>query len=305
MTTSVPTRRARHTAFTLNNYTETELGLLQTYADVEPRYICWSLEVGEEGTPHVQGYVAWDNPRSLDKFKNAISPRLHYEPHTRGTAQQNRNYCLGMVEKKGFTQNPTFVEVGELPEQGSRTDWTQAVTTLQSGTDISTVIQTQPHLLPSIRALERFQQISFRPLNRHVNVIVLIGAPGTGKSRWAYDNYPELYSKPEGQWFDGYSGQKTLLLDDFYGDIPYSQLLKMCDRYPLQVPVKCGFIYAQWDTVIITSNRSPDTWYPSGTDALNRRISRLELNYNHAPQVQACPPPPPPPPPPPGPPSRK
>lgn len=273
--TSVPDKRkARHTAWTLNNWTQPDLDTIRKYADDEARYMCWSQEVcPTTGTPHLQGYVAWDLPRSLTKFKNSISKQLHYEPYTNGSAAQNRNYCLGQCEKKGFTSNPTFEEVGELPQQGERTDWREAVSSIQSGTDIGSVIHTQPQLLPSIRALERFKQMSLKPLNRQVNVIILIGAPGTGKSRWAYDNYPELYSKPEGNWFDGYTGQKTLLLDDYYGDIQYSQFLKVLDRYPLQVPIKGGFVYAQWDTVIITSNRPITAWGYYDTTALERRIT--------------------------------
>lgn len=280
MATSVPAtsvsakRRARHTCWTLNNWSQDELEIVRSYANNEPRYMCWSQEVGDEGTPHLQGYVAWDNPRSLTKFKEAISHRLHYEPHTRGTAQQNRNYCLGMVEKKGFKQNPTFEEVGELPEQGERTDWKNALTQLDSGNHITEVVQTQPQLLPTIRALERYKQLTLKPKHRDVKVILLVGAPGTGKSRWAYDSYPNLYSKPEGQWYDGYTGQDTLLLDDYYGDIPYSQFLKVLDRYPLQVPVKGGYIYAQWTTVIITSNKPITQWgYYGELTALERRIT--------------------------------
>lgn len=287
--TSVPDkRRARHTCWTLNNWTPQELQIVRAYAIHEPRYMCWSQEVGDEGTPHLQGYTAWDNPRSLNKFKDAISSRLHYEPYTKGTAQQNRNYCLGMVEKKGFKQNPTFEEVGELPEQGERTDWKNALTQLDSGNHITEVVQTQPQLLPSIRALERYKQLTLKPRHRNVEVIYLTGAAGAGKSKWAWDNYPDLYSKPEGQWFDGYSGQTTILLDDFYGDIPYPQLLKILDKYPLQVPVKGGFVHAQWERVIITSNLTLDKLYPL-TPALERRIkeTRIYSTTKHADGTQA------------------
>lgn len=302
MATSVPVkdkRKARHTCWTLNNWSQDELQLVRDYAQSECRYMCWSQEVGEEGTPHLQGYTAWENPRSLEKFKNFISVRLHYEPYTKGSAQQNRNYCLGLVEKKGFKENPTFEEVGELPEQGTRTDWSSALNHLDNGADISTVVGHQPQLLPAIRALERYKQLSLRPLNRDVKVIALIGDAGTGKSRWAYDNYPDLYSKPDGQWYDGYTGQKTLLLDDYYGEIPYSQFLKLLDRYPLQLPIKGGFVYAQYDTVIITSNKHPETWYVQGfTDALKRRIKIIEMKHNYGKDIQEeeyrRPPPPPP-----------
>lgn len=275
--TSVPDeRRARHTCWTLNNWTEQDLESVRSYAKSQPRYMCWSQEIADSGTPHLQGYVAWNNPRSLEKFKAEVSKKLHYEPYTNGSAQQNRNYCLGMVEKKGFKQNPTFEEVGELPKQGERTDWRQAVEQINTGAHVHDVVQTQPQLLPAIRALERFKQLALKPKHRNVEVIYLTGAAGTGKSKWAWDNYPDLYSKPDGAWFDGYTGQTTLLLDDYYGDIPYPQFLKITDRYPLQVPVKGGFVHAQWERVIITSNHTIDKFYQV-TDALKRRIKETHV----------------------------
>lgn len=285
MATSVPDeqsvpdgRRSRHTCWTLNNWTPQELELVREYAKTIPRYMCWSQEeCPTTGTPHLQGYTAWDNPRSLYKFKMSISKRLRYEPYTKGTAVQNRDYCSGMCEKKGFKQNPTFEEVGEMPEQGERTDWKNALAQLDSGHQIAAVVQSQPQLLPSIRALERYKQLALQPKHRNVEVIYLTGDAATGKSSWAWDNYPNLYSKPEGQWFDGYTGQTTLLLDDFYGDIPYPQLLKILDKYPLQVPVKGGFVYAQWDRVIITSNMTLDKLYAM-TPALARRIKETRIH---------------------------
>jgi hypothetical protein len=161
---------------------------VRNYAQNEPRYMCWAQEVGDQGTPHLQGYVAWDNPRSLNKFKDAISNRLHYEAHTRGTAQQNRNYCLGMVEKKGFKENPTFEEVGEMPEQGERTDWKNALTQLDSGNQITEVVQTQPQLLPTIRALERFYSGMLSPsggllATQHDNMGQAGGSPQAAKPK--------------------------------------------------------------------------------------------------------------------------
>lgn len=275
-------RKARHTCWTLNNWTAEELESVRDYAQTESRYMCWAQEVGEEGTPHLQGYTAWENPRSLNKFKLAISERLHYEPYTRGSAEQNRAYCLGLVEKKGFKENPTFEEVGELPEQGVRTDWASARAQIEQGNDIVAVINAQPQLLPNIRALERYRTLCHsKSTHRDVKVAVLIGPSGSGKTRLAYDIDPELYSKPAGHWWDNYSGQKTLLLDDYYGDIPYAQFLQVLDRYPLQVPTKGSFVPALWDLVIITSNDPVERWYPQGlTPALGRRISTLVNQYN-------------------------
>lgn len=280
--TSVPPAKKRHTCWTLSNYTEQEIQIINKYAE-GTRYLCYAKETcPTTNTPHLQGYVMWDTPRSLDKFKKDCGGRLHYEPHTNGTSQQNRNYCMGMVDKKGNTQNPSFVEFGEIGHQGSRTDWAQVIDQLRT-TDVTDVIMQQPQLTPCIRALERFKSLQLKPLNRDVKVILLIGKAGTGKSRYAYDNYPNLFSKPDGEWFDGYCGQKTLLLDDFYGGMSYPTLLKVCDRYPFNAAVKGGFVYAQWDTIIITSNIPYQQWYPfRDMSAFRRRITYLDEDYNHA-----------------------
>jgi hypothetical protein len=216
-------------------------------------------------TPHLQGYVAWDNPRSLDAFKTAISQKLHLEK-TRGTPQQASDYC----KKDG-----KFEEFGELPRQGERTDWCVAVEQIKSGTPVEEVVESQPQLLPCIRALDAYKAKTLKPLNRDVEVIVIWGDSGSGKSRWAYDNYPDLYSKPPGKWWDGYTGQETILLDDYYGYIPYTELLNVLDRYPYHAEIKGGFVWAQWKRVILTSNRPPEQWYARGLQALKRRIHKI------------------------------
>jgi len=272
MATSV-SKRTRGVTWTFFNY-EDHIDAMKQYAKDECEYMIFGFEVcPTTHKKHLQGYLYYTNPRSYPNKKwRDLFPGIR-DFISRGTPQQNYDYCSKLGD---------FWSYGDLPKQGARTDWDTARCSLQQGLSIPQVIEDQPQLLPCIRSLERFQQLSLRPLNRDVTVIVIHGDAGTGKSRWAYDNHPELYSKPEGQWFDGYTGQKTLLLDDYYGDIPYPQFLKVLDRYPLSVPVKGGFVHAQWDTVIITSNRNPSNWYHGMTDALKRRISKIVTMYNNA-----------------------
>jgi len=268
MATPVPTKlgKARSICFTLNNYSDADIAFLRQYAQEQARYLVFGYEIGEKGTPHLQGYLAWENPRSIDTFLKLCIKKPHVE-RTRGSAKQASDYC----KKDG-----KFEEFGELPAQGERTDWKEAIDMLKSGANVMTIIESHPHMAPAQRALREIKAMLLKPLHRDVNVIVLIGDAGTGKTRYAYDTHSDLYSKPRGEWWDGYTGQKTILLDDYYGYIPYSLLLNVLDRYPLQVPVKGGFIYAQWDTVIITSNKHPSSWYSQGlTPALNRRLNKI------------------------------
>lgn len=280
MATSVPgvpakLGKSRAVPWTLNNYTDAEVALLRDAAK-SARYMVFGYEIcPNTGTPHLQGFVAWETPRSLDKFKKDISQRLHFALPMRGTHKQASEYCK-KPESKDPDKNPSYEEFGELPAQGQRTDWCVAVEQIVSGTPVEEVVVAQPQLLPGIRALERFKAMMLKPKHRDVEVIVCYGDAGTGKSRYAWDNFPDLYSKPNGEWWDGYSGQTTILLDDYYGGIQYSEFLKVLDRYPLQVPVKGGFVYGQWDRVIITSNKHPSLWYSRGmTPALARRLHKI------------------------------
>lgn len=268
--TSVPAApglrwKARSVCFTLHDYTDQDLERVRALCKAS-KYAVFGQEVTPTtGRRHLQGYVSFKNPRSGDSVKKDINDKVHLEV-AKGNAEQNRTYC---------TKEGKFEEFGELPKQGERTDWAQAVKALQEGQDVADVVVEQPQLLPAIRSLERFKTLTLKPLHRDVTVIVLYGDAGTGKSRWAYASYPDLYSKSRGEWWDGYAGQKAILLDDYYGYMPYSELLRVLDRYPYHAPVKGGFVWAQWDTVIITSNKPPSQWYQQGlTPALRRRLNR-------------------------------
>jgi len=99
-----------------------------------------------------------------------------------------------------------------------------------------------------------------------VEVKILIGNTGTGKTRAIFDKYPDVYNVPlpsdstKQAWFDGYRGQEVVLLDDFYGQIGYAYMLQLCDRYKMDVQVKNGFTPWVPLKIFITTNESFNVW---------------------------------------------
>lgn len=94
-------------------------------------------------------------------------------------------------------------------------------------------------------------------------VVVLWGDTGTGKTRFCHEQAAgrSMWSSGDYKWFDGYIGQEVVLLDDYRGEYPIQQFLKLTDRYPMQVPIKGGFTNWCPKKIYITSNVAPSLWY--------------------------------------------
>lgn len=100
--------------FTLNNYTaEEEASCLEFFRE-HCTYGVYGREVGESGTPHLQGFVILHRQQRLSFLRRRLSNRAHFEG-SRGTSVEAANYC----KKDG-----DFIESGTVPTvgQGRRSD---------------------------------------------------------------------------------------------------------------------------------------------------------------------------------------
>jgi len=109
------------------------------------------------------------------------------------------------------------------------------------------------------------------------------GPPGFGKSRFVHETYPDLYSKPQNKWWDGYDGQSTVLLDDLdeQGACLSHYLKIWSDHYPCSGEIKGGTVKLNHDKFIVTSNYTPVDLWPkddSLREAIKRRFTLMEKN---------------------------
>lgn len=260
--------------FTLNNPTDEEKEAIRNIPEEKVKYLIVGMETGAAGTPHLQGFINLVTKVRLNGVKEMVGPRAHCEK-ARGTDEDNKKYC----SKDGNL----LVEKGEPSFQGKRSDLSAAVKILLAEKSLSAVAAAMPEVyVRNHRGLAQLlmdhpsMQIK-RAWKTHVTVWA--GPPGVGKSRACCDMFPDAYWKPRGKWWDGYNGHSEVIIDDFYGWLPFDDLLRLLDRYPLTVETKGGTRAFLAKTIMITSNKLPNEWYSdeiSNKDALYRRINELK-----------------------------
>ena len=273
---------ARNYCFTINNYTEQERdqiygGRIWEDIDGDVRYYVVGMEVGESGTPHLQGYVELENKKGLKWLKSHISARAHWEVRW-ATQRQAIDYC----KKDGM-----WKEYGSPKEPGSRTDLKRIQAYIAGGGDPEDLYAEEPELLYQYgRTIDRLRDSYLRTLFRTemTKCIWYWGATGTGKSHVAFKGYTPkthyLWNCADGGWQDKYSQQETVIINDFRGEIPYNQFLQLVDKWPYDVKRR-GREPMPFTSklVIITSSLSPEQIYRNRMeeDALEQLLRRVEV----------------------------
>jgi len=132
------------------------------------------------------------------------------------------------------------------------------------------------------RTIKQIAVDHMAPLAVEREVHVFWGATGTGKSRRAWDEAGwDAYPKdPRSKFWDGYSGQSNVVIDEFRGDIDVAHLLRWFDRYPVIVEVKGSSVVFKATKIWITSNISPDAWFPL-LDEQTKAALRRRLRVTH------------------------
>lgn len=241
-------------------------------------YCVYQHEVGEQGTHHFQGYAEFSGKHRFAHYKAMPGLETAHLEVRRGSASQAANYCM---KEEGRLDGP--YEWGEMKEQGKRSDLEAIRRKLDENKPMKRIAE--DHFSSWCRynkSFDLYKEIKQQPRDWAMELIVIIGPTGTGKSRRAHEMAGEsVYNKPPGKWWDRYNGEHTVVFDEFYGhSYPYTQLLQLCDRYPFMVESKGSSKQFVSRRIIFTSNQDPKDWYnnerthqgPWEQNPLNRRI---------------------------------
>ncbi|AXH77067.1 MAG: putative viral replication protein [Cressdnaviricota sp.] len=252
--------------FTWNNFTTSNIEWSTLPAVT---YAVWQHEKGQH--EHLQGYVELNSPRRITYFKTLL-PGAHWEVR-QGSALQAKTYCEKLDTR---VAGPWEYGVWSTKQPGKRNDLLELKDLLDQGRSEVEIMELEFTLWArNYKIIERYNLLQQAKRDWKPEVTVLIGKPGVGKSKYCMEQAPNAYWKENNKWWDGYCKHEDVIIDDFYGWLPWNTLLRLCDRYPMNLETKGGTVVCVVKRIFITSNTNLDQWYSNEKcdfAALKRRI---------------------------------
>ena len=253
------------------------------------RFIAYGREICKStGKPHHQMFMYLWSPSTYGRKKlNTIGGwfgKIHCNVQPmRGNFRQNEDYC---------SKENELIKLGEEPRQGARGDIVENVAMIRSG-------QLNPAGLRALdfqhahmygRTYDKVYQDSLLYLYRTemTEGVWYHGPTQSGKSERLFANYdPRTFYEfnTDTKWWDGYDPHKhkTILIDEFRGEINFRTMLRLLDKWPYKVPVRNSpdvpFLATK---VIFTSPMSPEQvarrfWDLHTSDSIDQLKRRLKV----------------------------
>nr|QXP07820.1 MAG: replication associated protein [Arizlama virus] len=275
---SLAHNKGRGWCFTINNYTDQEFNRLQY---IPCQYIVYGKEVGDSGTPHLQGYIHYDNVVTGGRVKANLGVRAHVEKR-RGTLKQAIDYC----KKDGSWTERGKINVRDRPENKYK-DLIQ----LAEKNDMETIKEEYP--MHYFMYSDKIYKLIVHPceiIQGDLEHEWWYGPTGTGKSHSAWEQFPDHYCKPLNKWWDGYNFQDVVVIEEWSpkNECSAANLKIWADRYPFTAEVKGSSIQKiRPRKIIVTSNYTIKECFPNQQDwePLMRRFKMVHFPFPYQPRT--------------------
>ncbi|CAB9516446.1 Replication-associated protein [Seminavis robusta] len=169
------TKQSTRYCFTLNNYTDNDIELLRDFYANYCKYLVYGKEVGEQGTPHLQGFFTLKTKLSMPAVHKALGTKSIALLVASGTSFQAATYCKkGQQTKEEWNSlkdsgpnhglNFKGEEFGSIPSPGKRVDLDLLCEAVEEGKSLLEVSKIHPaSYVRNYRGLANLQALNTKP----------------------------------------------------------------------------------------------------------------------------------------------
>ena len=217
------------------------------------------------GTPHLQGYVSFQNTVARPAQIFARFGQGHFTP-AYGTADQNAEYCSKEGQFTEFGVRPqNRRDQGHHGARGGSTGGNMEIERWERTWDLAKEgrIEEIPadirvrHYNTVTKIASRYQKPP--PKLPKLDNLWIVGPAGTGKSTYVHSKYPGAFKKSFSKWWCGYrpddEGHSVVILDDLHFKWADKEMLKnWADVFSFVAETKGGSMQIRPKQIIVTSN---------------------------------------------------
>lgn len=270
---TMPAPQSKNYCATINNWNQTHVEHLESMIDEDAQYIIAGKETAPStGTAHLQCFIQFSKPKTLSYVVSRL-PGAHVTK-CNGNATQNITYCT--------KEDSNAFEFGKKPKtqgSGQKELWKNARQAAKDGRFEDIDDQIYSKYINNFKAIHAEAQVMPPPLE-HPNHLWIYGETGTGKSHSVATTYPTRYIKNLNKWWDGYTDQEVVHIDEIDPNHKYltSFLKQWADKWPFNAEIKGSSKMLRPPKLIVTSNYSIDEmdFPPNDLPAIKRRFTEIK-----------------------------
>lgn len=270
--------KSRSYVFTLNNYTSQDESYLQNV--LQCQYIVYGREIAPTtGTPHLQGYVYFSNPRGFEAVRKLRKWSIQV---AKADVLKNGEYVKKGDDwfEKG-TRPLTQEEKGNCERDRYKRSFQLALEGNYLAIDSDILVR---HYGTLKRIKSEFTKVA--DLDELPLCIYIWGETGVGKSRLVRElsGTVAFRKEPMTKWFTGYHHQKEVWIDEIEplsGELQ-SLYKRLCDHYVCPVESKGGNMDIRPEIIYFTSNYTPKQVFGDAYIPMLRRLVVVDLTHENA-----------------------
>lgn len=232
-------------------------------------------ELHSDGTPHIHAFIRYEK-------KVTYKTDLWDSVGKHGNYQQAKSWekVIGYCKKDGnFVSN---VDVNAAASKKAARNLQLLKEDPKVLVDSGIIGLTQLPLLQ--KSIQLYHLLEPSSTSNGPRGIWVYGVSGVGKSHFVRSRHSSLYIKPQNKWWCGYTGESTVLLDDFdHNGTCLSHYLKLwADKWSCSGETKGGKVNLHYTTFYVTSQYTIEELWPGNEHdelrtALIRRFTRIGI----------------------------